>query len=502
MMARPRAKNNWNPLLQLQPESLRFQLLARSLLVLSALLLFIGLFQYVFMQHFMYDNAAAALRNEAIALTRDLQPIIGGPGQRRDAPVGRPSPFMQGNAYAVIDESGGLTVLAKAEDLLVPKLTESDYAAEMRRAPGTNSDFKVIRDSAGKEQLLVLQSFVERGRTRGLIQVSTSTQPIKNMLLQQCITFIVLSLIALVVGLLAFFPVLKRTLLPLGRMIRTTEQIDAGNLTERFPTGQGQEEIDRLADSFNAMLQRLEAAFEAEIEAKETMRRFIADASHELRTPLTSIHGFLEVLLRGAAHNPEQLERSLRSMFGESERINKLVNDLLLLARLDRTPTVRPEQGRLDELLTEMEPQLRLLAGTRKVRLDLSGYNAGVNDSAFDADKMKQVILNLFHNAIQHTDAARGEIAVTLKVAAGGAELAVKDNGTGIPVEHLPSLFDRFYRVDPSRARKYGGAGLGLSITKSIVDLHHGHIQVDSEVGVGTTFRVWLPAGKNKEFGS
>lgn len=150
-------------------------------------------------------------------------------------------------------------------------------------------------------------------------------------------------------------------------MVDTVKQIDAGNLSERFPTHQGQVEMDRLAASFNGMLERLEVSFEAEKEAKEQMRRFAADASHELRTPLTSIHGFLEVLLRGAYQQPEPLLKALKSMHGESVRINKLVEDLLLLARLDRSPSFQKTEGVLDEMLHEMEPQLRLLAGDRKV---------------------------------------------------------------------------------------------------------------------------------------
>jgi two-component system OmpR family sensor kinase len=272
-------------------------------------------------------------------------------------------------------------------------------------------------------------------------------------------------------------------------MVRTVRRIDAGSLNERFPATQGQVEIDQLAHSFNGMLERLEASFEAEREAKEQMRRFIADASHELRTPLTSIHGFLEVLLRGAANNPEQLHRALKSMYGESERINKLVQDLLLLAKLDRSPTIRLEEGALDAVIRDMEPQLRLLAGERRVTFELEPNVNG----RFDTDKMKQLVLNLFHNAVQHTDAAGGRIDILLRNSGDAMELVISDNGHGIPSEHLPHLFERFYRVDTSRVRKSGGAGLGLSISLSIVELHGGTIGVRSEEGRGTMFTVQLP---------
>jgi two-component system OmpR family sensor kinase len=238
------------------------------------------------------------------------------------------------------------------------------------------------------------------------------------------------------------------------------------------------------------MLERIEASFQAEIEAKERARRFVADASHELRTPLTSIHGFLEVLLRGAMNQPEQLKKALTSMHGESERINKLVEDLLLLAKLDRAPELELKLGDLDEVLKEMEPQLRLLGGRREVGLAL---RTGMT-CRFDANKIKQVVLNLFHNAVQHTDAETGRIELTLECGDDGTvALGVRDNGSGIPAAHLPHIFDRFYRSDSSRTRKYGGAGLGLSITKSIVDAHGGVIRAASREGKGTTFYVVLP---------
>ena len=338
--------------------------------------------------------------------------------------------------------------------------------------------------------MLVLQPIQTRGPSVGVIQVSVSTKPLQDMLIQQLIIFLSLSLLALIGGMLAFIPVLRKTLVPLSKIVETVEQIDAGNLAERLPAEQGQMEIDRLAISFNGMLERLESSFEAEKEAKEQMRRFVADASHELRTPLTSIHGFLEVLLRGAMNQPDKLHKSLKSMYAESERMKKLVQDLLLLAKLDRSPINQLSEGELDGVIKEMAPQLRLLAGNRKVSLRLTSDLR----CRFDKDKMKQVLLNLFHNAVQYTDPEKGDIQLSLDKVADGVELTVRDNGSGIPEEHLPYLFDRFYRSDPSRTRKYGGAGLGLAITKSIVELHGGTIRVESVEEEGTVFYVWLPA--------
>lgn len=237
------------------------------------------------------------------------------------------------------------------------------------------------------------------------------------------------------------------------------------------------------------MLERLEISFEYERETKEQMRRFIADASHELRTPLTSINGFVEVLLRGAANCPEQLFKALNSMQGESKRIIKLVEDLLFLTKMDQTPKLQVSRVNLFELVREMVPQLHVIAGNRKVDFDLKEGIIG----DFEADKLKQIILNLFNNAVQHTDPEKGWIRLNLVASNQNAELSIQDNGPGIKPEHLPHLFDRFYRADPSRTRQHGGAGLGLAITKSIVDAHGGSIDVESQVGEGSVFLVTLP---------
>jgi signal transduction histidine kinase len=276
---------------------------------------------------------------------------------------------------------------------------------------------------------------------------------------------------------------------PLFDIVDTAEQIDAGNLARRFPARQGQMEIDRLAESFNKMLERLETSFTLERETKEQMRRFIADASHELRTPLTSISGFLEVLLRGAANDPEQLYQALRSMYDEAERLKKLVDDLLFLTKLEQKPRAEFKEGYLDVLLREMEPQLRILAGSRKLAIDIEEQVK----CSFDKDRIKQVILNLFHNAIQFTDPKKGRIRIALTRNNNDAQISFQDNGPGISNKHLPNIFNRFYRSDSSRTRKKGGSGLGLTIAKSITDLHGGSITVTSKKGEGSTFHVRLP---------
>jgi two-component system OmpR family sensor kinase len=462
--------------------SLRVQLLSRSLLILAVVLMLIGALQYVFMRDVIYRNKASSLESQVMAISASTWEEL----SLLPSSEGPPRIFIPGSSLAFIDTQGNYSILATGRDEAEPpRLDAINYSEASTRRPGLN--YQVV-----DEQLVVLQPVaIEPGTVLGVVQISTSTLPLTELLIRQLLTFLLLALVALVFGLLAFLPILKRTLVPLSNMVDTAAQINSGSLDRRFPTQQGQMEIDGLAESFNGMLERLEQSFAAERETQDKMRRFIADASHELRTPLTSIHGFLEVLLRGAVNQPEQLDKALKSMHSESLRLNKLVHDLLLLSKMDRTPHNHLEPGLLDQVITAMEPQLRILAGNRQLDLEIEPNLR----SKYDIDQIKQVILNLFQNAVQHTDPEQGKIAITLQQRDLGIELAIRDNGPGISPDHLAHVFDRFYRSDSARTRKDGGAGLGLSITRAIVESHGGTINVVSQEGSGCIFQVWLPSG-------
>ncbi|WP_310831263.1 sensor histidine kinase [Paenibacillus pedocola] len=549
------------------PRSLRKQLLATSLLILSVLLLLIGVLQYVLMRNFIYSNRAESMETQLHSVPRDFfytlysrnagiypenlnnagqqdSPLsadptasgitsssgadsssgrsnnsgqnglagssqgslmpgengggnIGGlpgvnPGNQRTGENGRPLLLDAHTTIAVYSSDGTFKDLQQdtLSESAAPRLSNEEYDELLDHTTGkAKGKYKLITSADGSQHLAVFMDLGRPGGNRILLQMSVETGPLKDVILQQLLIFAALSVVALLAGLFLYLPALRKTLVPLSNMGEAAQRIDAGNLDVRFPVDQGQMEIDKLSQSFNGMLERLEISFHNEREAKEQMRRFAADASHELRTPLTSIHGFLEVLLRGAADNKEQLYNALKSMHGESKRINKLVEDLLLLARMDGAPQLRVRKLPLGEVIDEMKPQLLVLAGKRKVTFDLS---YGINGMV-DSDKIKQVILNLFHNAVQHTDTEKGSIHISLHTRNSEAQLAVRDNGSGISAEHIPHVFERFYRSDSSRTRKYGGSGLGLSITKSIVEAHDGTISVESTPGEGTSFNITLP---------
>ena len=470
--------------------SLSFQLLSRSLLVLAVLLLLIGVLQYVWMKDFLYENEAETLYGNRMIPPNVLTPDEETP--TRPIPARDPVLFFEDTAIAHIKRGGGFTDISGDNGgTPSPRLADEQYAAIMDepREQERHNQYDIVQGLDGEEMLIVFRHAGLPGELDSLIQIGKPTAPLKAVVMRQLSIFAVLSLAALAGGLALSLPLLRRTLNPLRRMVSVVEKIDAGNLDVRFSTGDEQTEIERLTTSFNGMLGRLQLSFAAEREAKEQMRRFIADASHELRTPLTSIHGFLEVLLRGAADNKEQLYAALRSMHGESARLKKLVEDLLALAKLDRAPELQRVVCRLDTLLIEMEPHLRILGDQRKVTLQLEEQISGV----YDSDKLKQIIINLFQNAVQHTDPQLGSISLALRKEGNDALLSVADNGVGIAEEHLPRVFDRFYRADHSRTRRSGGAGLGLSISRSIAEAHGGKIEAISKLGEGSVFTVRLP---------
>ncbi|RJE90953.1 HAMP domain-containing protein [Paenibacillus sp. 1011MAR3C5] len=488
----------------LRPGSLRLQLLVRSLLVLAALFVLIGTLQFLFMRDFLYRNKAEALNAQLMSLPPDLyRPGVKEPGIRHPGRVRPDSPllFQPGFSLIFIEESGEAQPVTEdgSIDRKETPLLDIEGYHEIRKKlqAGERSDYQLITSDNGKQYMAVFRMAARPGDRGSMLQAAVETESLRNQLLTQVAIFAALAAAALIAGLLLYLPLLRRTLHPLSKIVRAAELTDAGSLDTRLPERQGQSEIDSLSEAFNSMLVRLDAAFAQERATNERMRRFIADASHELKTPLTSLHGFIEVLLRGAAADKEQLMRALASMKTESVRVNKLVEDLLQLVRLEQPAPLKLEAARLDLLLEEMEPQLALLAGNRRYVVQATTKVTAL----IHRDKLKQVVLNLFHNAVQHTDAETGVIEVILSDSGDTARLEVRDNGSGIAPGHLPYVFERFYRGDESRSRARGGTGLGLAITQSIVEAHHGHIEVVSGIGVGTSFLITLPLNDDQPLG-
>jgi two-component system OmpR family sensor kinase len=289
------------------------------------------------------------------------------------------------------------------------------------------------------------------------------------------------------VGLLAWV-VVGLGLRPLRRMEMSAGAIAAGDLSRRIEHPDTRTEVGRLGLALNTMLGRIEEAFAARAASEERLRRFLADASHELRTPLTSIRGYAELFRRGASHRPDDLAKAMRRIEDESARMSALVEELLLLARLDEGRPPAREPVLLADLAADARDDMITSDPTRAVRLD-ADEDVVVNG---DDMQLRQVIANLLANARVHTPEGT---AVDVRVAGEGplAVLEVTDHGRGLMPDDLPKVFDRFYRADQSRARDHGGAGLGLAIVASIVTSHGGRVGVSNAPGAGARFRVELP---------
>ncbi|MBT2713799.1 HAMP domain-containing protein [Pseudomonas sp. ISL-88] len=465
--------------------TLRFQLLFRSLVILTLLLCFVVGTQYMFMAHRMYENQAISIQSYIHSMDQNVWKSIKTLSNSEKPP--HPNLLYPGGTVAFIGKSNKMSVLSEDPHAgAPPSFPKKVYQNALQDTMALH--YQVAYNDSGEEIIVVFQAISIDGKQAGVIQMSTLTEPLNDLLFRQISIFATLSFAALLIGLFTFLPVIRLTLKPLSRIVHMMGEINAGNLNKRLPIYKKQAEIESLGISINRMLERIERSFRAEKEAKERIRQFVSDASHELRTPLTSIHGFIEILMRGAAEQPEQKEKALQSMYAESARANKLIEDLLFLAKIDRVPSFEMKKGVLGAVILEMEPQLKLLARKRKLEFFVDQEI----ETVFDRDKMKQAILNLFYNAVQHTDEQTGIITVSLQKD-GGIMLMIADNGSGIAPEHVPHLFDRFYRAETSRARKYGGTWLGLAITKTIIESHNGTIEVKSEQGKGSVFIIRLP---------
>ncbi|MCG5217402.1 sensor histidine kinase [Streptosporangium sp. KLBMP 9127] len=286
---------------------------------------------------------------------------------------------------------------------------------------------------------------------------------------------------------------------PLRRIEETAAAIAGGDLSRRVPeTASPSSEVGRLSASLNGMLGQIEEAFAARAESEARMRRFVADVSHELRTPLFGIKGFSELYRMGGLPEPDDVDRTMERIRRESGRLTGLVEDLLLLARLDEGQAVLPmDLAPMDlrALAADARHDLRGLDSSRPITL--TGVEGGAPASApvlADEARLRQVVTNLVGNAVQHT-APGTPIRLGVGTEGGEAVLVIADEGPGLTAEQAARVFDRFYRVDGSRGRGAGGgAGLGLAIASSIVGAHGGRVELRTAPGAGAAFRVVLPA--------
>src|SRR5229473_743727 len=266
------------------------------------------------------------------------------------------------------------------------------------------------------------------------------------------------------------------------------EDIAAGDLSRRVEPANSKSEIGRLGLALNGMLSQIESAFAERTASNGRLRRFVADASHELRTPLTSIRGYSEMLRRGAAESPTDAELARRRIEEEAIRMTGLVDDMLVLARVDQGRPLDQEPVDLQAIATDAAADARAVAPQRDINLTVPG-RVVVNG---DDTRLRQVVGNLVLNALVHTP-PKTPIDISLSTEDSVARLSVADHGPGLAADDIDRIFEPFYRADPSRSRDSGGAGLGLSIVSAVVTAHGGHVKVRETEGGGATFEVKLP---------
>ncbi|GER88069.1 two-component sensor histidine kinase [Dictyobacter vulcani] len=328
------------------------------------------------------------------------------------------------------------------------------------------------------------RTIIKNGHLVGVVQVGQFLDELQLMLRHVANELLVMGVVVLLFSALGSYWLASRAFAPIHNLIRTARSIKEGDLHQRVPVPKARDEVYFLAVTLNEMIESLEAVFSRQ-------RRFVADASHELRTPVAVIRSTTDVALLHASTQEEYIG-VLRNVNLESERLGRLINDLLALARGDEGQTkLELEPVRLDQLADVVAANADMLAEERHITI----YRDQLQPTMIMGDETRliQMVMNLLDNAIAYTNAG-GCIRLSVINNSKQAILTVQDTGIGIDAEHLPHIFERFYRADQARIRDGGGSsGLGLAIVEWTVNAHQGSISVDSQPGKGSTFTITLP---------
>jgi len=455
--------------------SVRLRLTLWYVLLLAIILAAFSAGVYLTLRHNLYANLDDSIENRANVLSSIMryeegQPTLAGRVSSEDPNEGE-------RFVRVFNDSGEVTFDNSAVAGGVP----IDQRAVESALQGKSSTRSL---SLADEGLRVRTLPIERdGRIGGVLEMGQSQDDVADTL--QTLLFIVgiAYPATLVVASLGGVFLAGRALSPVDRMTRLARRISAEDLGQRLNLRSSDDEVGRLARTFDEMIARLDNAFRRQ-------RQFTADASHELRTPLTAIKGQIDVALQ-RRRDPAAYRQALQVVNEEVDRMMRLLGSLLTLARADAGQIpLAFEAVSLPDVVGAAVEQVRPAASERGIELQLVSSPAVTLRA--DEDLLLQLLLNLLDNAAKYTPAG-GQVTVGWNVDAGQVELWVRDTGIGIASEHLPHLFDRFYRVDRARSRAEGGAGLGLAISRWIAEAHGGSISVESAPGRGSTFAVTLP---------
>jgi two-component system OmpR family sensor kinase len=470
--------------------SLRIRLLLALGVVAVAALVAADVATYSALRSFLLDRVDQGLQSSHVPIEQSL---LHGPGPEADdnGPGPGPGRLDQGTFLEVRYPSGQPQVFPAyrppSGTPLSPKLPSVITGFSKKEDPGgePTTYFTAPAAQKGGPQFRVRASQLANGDQLILaVSLSETMQTLHRLLL---IELAVTGAALLLAGLIGWWLV-HLGLRPLRAIERSAGEIAAGDLSHRVPGENPNTEVGRLATALNVMLQRIQEAFAARQASEMRLRRFVADASHELRTPVAAVSAYAELFERGANNRPEDLARVMSGIRGETARMGSLVEDLLLLARLDESRPIDRAPVDLAAVAAEAVEAAGAVGPQWPLELDAGGSVIVPGDRI----RIRQVFDNLLANVRAHTPPGT---TATVTVAARGGEAVcrVSDNGPGITAEDASRLFERFFRADPSRSRASGGAGLGLSIVAAIVAAHGGRVEAAPGKGGGATFTFRLP---------
>ncbi|MEV0643855.1 HAMP domain-containing sensor histidine kinase [Phytomonospora sp. NPDC050363] len=407
------------------------------------------------------------------------------------------SPAFQAVAVLVVDAEGNLVSADNAgyytDPLPLPELPNplpTDGKPLTATSADGTTDYRVLAVGA-LVRVAVDPVTGEETKVAGRLVLAAPLTEVGTVRGQLVTTMAVTVAAVLLLSLLASWWITRRGLRPVGDMIDTAAAIAEGDLTRRVARRPGHGELGRLATALNTMVSRLVRAIGERETQQERLRRFVADASHELRTPLSTIGGYADLYESGGARSGPMLDRAMSRIRAENLRMAALVDDMLLLARLDQEAEQVYGACDLSRVVTDSVDDARAVDAERVVVAEVEPGVVVTGDEA----RLRQVLANLLANARLHTPPGT-TVTVGLRDEGGRAVLVVADDGPGMDEEHRARAFDRLYRADPSRSRATGGSGLGLSIVASIVAAHRGTVAMAGSPGGGTHVVVDLPPGR------
>ncbi|HSS10724.1 MAG TPA: HAMP domain-containing sensor histidine kinase [Acidimicrobiales bacterium] len=461
--------------------TLRLRLVIALVALVTVGLALFGAATYTFYARDRLRRLDSQIRSSEPLIDQQLDQRAGSNGrpttpQGPGGPSGPPIEVLTGT-YAELRDSAGNVVSQIQNSTHLPRLPDP------LPSPTPNGQYFTVGSTSGSGKFRV---GVFPGRNGGTTVIAASTTEISNALHQLLLFEIGGGLILLVVLSAGSWLILRRGLRPLERMAGTARSITAGDLSQRVSPSGGPNEVGQLGLALNTMLDDIEGAFQEREATELRLRQFLADASHELRTPLTSIQGFAELFRVSGENARVDLPTILRRIEGESARMKLLVEDLLLLARLDQTRTAERAPVDLAVLAADACSDAVASAPDRNVTLDAPEPVV----IAGDQTHLRQAIANLVTNAVRHTPPG-SPIEVSARLSNGAARVSVRDHGGGLDPEALTHAFDRFWQAD--KARVGTGAGLGLAIVSSIATEHGGTATAGNAPGGGAVFTLDLP---------